>query len=377
MSQALVSPANCCSPCADTPTTQIPGPSGAAGANGTNGTDGQNSFTELSDPFIVPDAATPDIAKVVNSDWAVVGQIVFLEGAGYFSVVSVPDSTHIELDNTDYAGNSADGTVIPVGSLIGPGGLRGVAGAAGAGSGDMLGAVNLAVGAGGVANAATARTNLGLGTSAIVDTGVGNTKIVKVDVVAGLTNGDPMFATAAGAETKTAAAARTALGLAIGTNVQAYDADLTTWAGVTPSANALTLVAAANYAAMLVLLGKVLPRYGLLGSAAAVDMNLPNNDNSIAITATTYRIDKVVVVGLGNLLAATSGVFTAAGGGGTTLALDQALAAVTASGKFLDMTKEAVVGTDVQTASPLRFRTGTAAGAAVTANVFIFGWDLS
>ena len=43
---------------------------------------------------------------------------------------------------------------------------------------------------------------------------------------------------------------RTALALVPGTNVQAYDADLTTWAGVTPSANVLSLVGAADYAAM-------------------------------------------------------------------------------------------------------------------------------
>lgn len=54
------------------------------------------------------------------------------------------------------------------------------------------------------------------------------------------------------------AAMRTLLGLVIGTNVQAYDADLTTWAGLTPSANAQSLVTAADYAAMRTLLGLVI-----------------------------------------------------------------------------------------------------------------------
>jgi hypothetical protein len=46
-----------------------------------------------------------------------------------------------------------------------------------------------------------------------------------------------------------ASAFRTAIGTAIGSNVQAYDPNLTTYAGITPSANVQTLLAAADYAA--------------------------------------------------------------------------------------------------------------------------------
>lgn len=54
-----------------------------------------------------------------------------------------------------------------------------------------------------------------------------------------------------------ASAQRTTLGVAIGSNVQAYDADLTTYAGITPSANVQSLLGAADYAAMRTLLSLV------------------------------------------------------------------------------------------------------------------------
>jgi hypothetical protein len=53
-------------------------------------------------------------------------------------------------------------------------------------------------------------------------------------------------------------AMRTQLSLVPGTNVQAYDADLATYAGITPSANIQTFLGAANYAAMRTQLGLVI-----------------------------------------------------------------------------------------------------------------------
>ncbi len=57
---------------------------------------------------------------------------------------------------------------------------------------------------------------------------------------------------------RTAAEMATDLSLAIGTNVQAYDGDLTTYAGITPSANVQTLLGAADFAAMRTSLGLVI-----------------------------------------------------------------------------------------------------------------------
>jgi uncharacterized cupin superfamily protein len=53
-------------------------------------------------------------------------------------------------------------------------------------------------------------------------------------------------------------AMRTQLSLVPGTNVQAYDGDLITYAGITPSANIQTFLGAANYAAMRTQLGLVI-----------------------------------------------------------------------------------------------------------------------
>jgi hypothetical protein len=61
-----------------------------------------------------------------------------------------------------------------------------------------------------------------------------------------------------GTSASTASGARTALGLAIGTNVEAWSANLDTWSSIAPSANVQSLVSAANYSAIRSLLGLVI-----------------------------------------------------------------------------------------------------------------------
>jgi len=121
----------------------------------------------------------------------------------------------------------------------------------------------------------------------------------------------------------------------------------------------------------------VLSGYGLLGSVIGVDMNSANTDNAINMLSARYIIDKITVDNASvNLTAATAGLFTAVAAGGTALALDQVLTALSASTKFLNLTPEAVVGTDVVVATTIYFRVGTAQSIAATANVRIFGWKL-
>lgn len=68
---------------------------------------------------------------------------------------------------------------------------------------------------------------------------------------------------------------RATLGLTIGTNVQAYDPDLTTYAGITPSANVQSLLGAADYSAFRTALG--------LGSVATLNVSAAGNATNNAI----------------------------------------------------------------------------------------------
>lgn len=107
------------------------------------------------------------------------------------------------------------------------------------------------------ADAATVRATLGIGS--------GTGDVVSTNNGSDFTN----FATF-----------RTNVGLAIGTNVQAYNANLTTYAGVAPSANVLTLLGAANFAAFRTSLG--------LGTSATLDTGTSGTKVALTDGANTW-----------------------------------------------------------------------------------------
>lgn len=156
---------------------------------------------------------------VGNSDWAAVNQKIFIgAGAsrGTFEVTAKPSATQLTLTNLEtasaYTDNSPAGTVFPVGSIVSPSGLQGEAGSAAAGA--LLSANNLSD----VANAATSRTNLGLGTAAVLTAGIANGNLAPVSLGGGLIAGRSVWAVAGGLETKTQLAALAALGVILGTS---------------------------------------------------------------------------------------------------------------------------------------------------------------
>lgn len=410
MSEQIDPPQNCCPPvCTDPVVVNIPGPPGTDGTDGTPGAAGINAFSITTASFEVPLVLDNVTVSCDKDDWGVPEQIVFIETAGYYKVDSKTLSpifpAQFELQNLGYPGNAVPTTVIATGRYISPSGLRGPTGASGSGvtlndisptttKGDILadnGAnnpnaslVRLAAGTNGMRAKADSTQPTGL-LYAKVDLANG----AEVTGLVALTNG--------GTGAATAVAARTALGLVIGTDVQAENANLLSIAGLVTAADRIAYFTAMNTAALTVFtalartllagsttvsmrstLGGVLPKYGLLGSVTAMNLNSANTDNAVTLESTRYRVDKVVFQNASTSLAtATAGVFVSPGGAGTVIATDQVLSALTAAIKYHDLTLDGGLATNLGTAGTIYVRCGTANGGAATADVSIFGWSFS
>lgn len=362
----------CITPCEDELEVNIPGPAGADGADGAPGDDGLNAFTFAAAGFTMPaEAGEVVVATTTATTFLGINQLVFVEEAGWMRVTDLPSAFSVRLRNEEdtataaYTENAAPGTAISAGVKISPGGLQGPTGSA---AGALLAANKLSDLP---APLSDSRANLGLaiGTDvqawdADLDTYAGITPSTNVQTLLGAAN---------------YAAMRTQLGLVIGTNVQAWDADLDTYAGITPSANMQSLLGAANYAAMRALL-TVLPRYGLLGSLIAADFN-STADQAITIASgvTKYIIRRIVVTNASiSLTTAAGGVYgNAAKSAPIIVAAAQVYTALTAAAKFIDLTLEAVVGTDILTQATIYLSLTTGQGVAATANVYVFGEDVA
>lgn len=100
-------------------------------------------------------------------------------------------------------------------------------------------------------------------------------------------------------------AIRSNIGLAIGTNVQAFDGDLTTWAGITPGANVGTFLAtpsSANLASAVT---------GETGSGALVFATSPTFTSSVTMPTSLAFPSNVDVTGIPNFTDGLSGVIGA------------------------------------------------------------------
>lgn len=213
--------------CTPTYVANIPGPRGPEGPAGTDGTDGVSAYTTLSASFIMPAEGATVAITVANSDWMVAGMLVFVgkagsAAAGTFQVASKSAGAAVltNLEDTAsgaYTDNSAPGTVFPAGSTVVSAGLQGPRGTDGTSGApddatyilqtadpDLPGAQALDVLTDGILNHVSGIIGI---------TAENTTNGAQAPNDGALTNGDAVFATAAGIQTKTDADARTALGL--------------------------------------------------------------------------------------------------------------------------------------------------------------------
>jgi len=368
----------------------VPGPRGADGTNGAAGEAGESAYTSLTAAFTMPAEGASASAEVASSAWMTVGQVVFVQFLGFMEVTAIADPIHATLKNLEdaatsvYLSNAPAGTIAPIASMVSPSGTQGPAGTPGA----PTNVTYITQTPNATLTNEQALSTLATGYAKITTgTGVVGTQAVPIPVADGGTGGT------------TPAAARTALAAAPSAAkyiTQVADAELsaeqalsalatgymqvTTGTGVISSQAVPIPVAdggtGATTAAGIRAGINVLSGYGILGFKDNVDLNVPTSDNAITMLSARYRIEKFTLESpSAAVTTATMGIFTAAGGAGTTLAADQVLAAtLTATTKFMDLVNAGIVATDTRTEGTLYARIGTAEGAARTVSIKIFGW---
>lgn len=119
-----MSTGSCCNTCPTPETVQVPGPQGDDGTSGADGTNGVNAFTITTDTFVVPAIGANVTVDVADSSWMGVGQSIFIPGAGYFEVVTIPSAVTVQLEYLDYEVNTNAAAVIAIGTIVTPGGLQ-------------------------------------------------------------------------------------------------------------------------------------------------------------------------------------------------------------------------------------------------------------
>lgn len=115
----------CCSPCPEVQTINIPGVEGEAGEAGAAGSDGVNAYTQTTADFVVPIVGANETVSVLDSTWMAVGQKVVTDGPASFEVVSKPTSTSVVLQFMGYTDDVAPGATVSTGAVVSPSGTQG------------------------------------------------------------------------------------------------------------------------------------------------------------------------------------------------------------------------------------------------------------
>jgi hypothetical protein len=129
MSEPILA-SNCC-PASSLPiTTKVPGPAGVNGATGTNGANGENAWSTTVAIFLMPAVNSSVSVTLDHAGWIAIGQKLFISNAGFFIVNTISGVVALLINSGEF-GNVADGTSIPLGQKVSPGGQVGAAGESG------------------------------------------------------------------------------------------------------------------------------------------------------------------------------------------------------------------------------------------------------
>ncbi len=99
------------------------GERGPEGPVGSQGTDGSNAFTITTGVFTMPAVSSTVNVSVEDTTWMAVGQVVFIETAGYFEVNTIVSGLTVALKNIGYTGNATPTTSITISQKVSPAGI--------------------------------------------------------------------------------------------------------------------------------------------------------------------------------------------------------------------------------------------------------------
>jgi hypothetical protein len=108
-------------------------PGGLSGPSGNTGLVGENAYDKTASSFVMPAAAANVNITISSTAWLAIGQVIYITGAGYFSVASISNPSTFSGTNLNYPGNIGSGTTIAVNASVSPAGLIGATGSGGAG----------------------------------------------------------------------------------------------------------------------------------------------------------------------------------------------------------------------------------------------------
>lgn len=113
----------------------------------------------------------------------------------------------------------------------------------------------------------------------------------------------------------------------------------------------------------------------LIAYAKGANMGVAGDTALPTIATSRYSVTAVIVTNASASLAqAYGGLYTAPAAGGTCIVANAALSGATTAAKVVSQT---VASTDAATVLNLYYKTGTANTAAATADIYVYGYDLT